>query len=486
MRKIISVLLCAANLLALAACGETESSVVNNETTATQTDETTTEAVREDSLPELDYNGETVTIYAASDLPITEFDAEQTGDIVDDAVYNRNVAVEERLNVQLEYIMTPGLWANENGYKSAVRNSVNSGDAAYDIVAGYGVFISQLAAEQLFCDLTTTQYLDFDKPWWSDSLLDDLAVGGRLYFASGDISTNLIGSAFAVLFNKQLANDYSLGNLYQLVDDGSWTLDKLFSLTKDTYTDLNSNESRDKDDFFGLVVQDTSIDNLYFSSGMNTTQLDSERGVSVSPDFGSEKAATLAELLCDMIHHTDGVFLVTEDSGDGIVNFKSAKSIFLLAGMKVTTTDLRDAEIDYGVLPAPKWDENQTEYLSTTSYLGSLYAIPKGVRDADMSSAVMEALAIEGYYEVSPAFFETALKVKYSSDEDTARMYDIIRGSISYDFGRVFSTSINSIPGMLRGMVVSDNPNWMSNYEKNISVFETKLAEIAENLGGIE
>ena len=239
MRKIISVLLCAANLLALAACGEAEPDAVNNETTAAQTDEPTTEAVREDSLPELDYNGETVTIYAASDLPITEFDAEQTGDIVDDAVYKRNVTVEERLNVQLEYIMTPGLWANENEYKSAVRNSVNSGDAAYDIVAGYGVFISQLAAEQLFSDLTATQYLDFDKPWWSDSLLSDLAVGGRLYFASGDISTNLIGSAFAVLFNKQLAEDYSLGNLYQLVDDGSWTLDKLFSLTKDTYTDLN-------------------------------------------------------------------------------------------------------------------------------------------------------------------------------------------------------------------------------------------------------
>ena len=485
MKRKFSIALCALLAVCAVSCGETED-VPETTTVAPQSEETTAEeTAREDSLPnDLDFGGETVTLYVANDLPITEFNAELTGDIVDDAVYNRNVAVEERLNVQLEYIMTPGLWANENEYKSAIRNSVNSGDAAYDIVAGYGVFISQLAAEQLFCDLTSTEYIDFDRAWWSDSLLDDLAVGGKLYFASGDISTNLIGTSFAVIFNKQLAEDYSLGNLYDLVDSGAWTLEKLFSLTTDIHNDLNSNDTRDKDDFYGLIVQNTSIDNLYFSSGLKTTQLDADKGVSVSPDFGSEKAAALVELLCNTVNHTEGAFLVTEDSGDGVVNFKSGKSIFMLSGMKVTTTDLRDATIEYGVLPTPKWDESQEDYLSTTSYLGSLYAIPKGARDTAMSSAVMEALAIEGYYSVSPAFFETALKVKYSSDEDTSRMYDIIRGSISYDFGRVFSMSMNSIPGMLRGMIESDNPNWMSNYEKNITVFETKLAELAEMLGG--
>ena len=165
------------------------------------------------------------------------------------------------------------------------------------------------------------------------------------------------------------------------------------------------------------------------------------------------------------------------------MNFRNGNSLFLLAGLDAASNSLRDANFNYGVLPTPKWDEAQENYLSTTTYTGALYAIPRVVKDVDMSSAVFEALAIEGYYTVAPAFFETALKIKYSSDDDSARMYDIIRDSRSYDFGRVYSTGgLDTIPGKIRGMVESDNPNWMSLYESNITRFETLLAELVEKL----
>jgi hypothetical protein len=101
------------------------------------------------------------------------------------------------------------------------------------------------------------------------------------------------------------------------------------------------------------------------------------------------------------------------------------------------------------------------------------------------NKAVIEAMAIEGYYNVAPAYFETALKVKYSSDDDSARMFDMIRAGVTYDFGRVYSTAgLGSIPGKLRGMVQTDNINWMSTYESNIENFETLLADLVEKLGG--
>ena len=62
-------------------------------------------------------------------------------------------------------------------------------------------------------------------------------------------------------------------------------------------------------------------------------------------------------------------------------------------------------------------------------------------------------------------------------------MYDIIRDSRSYDFGRVFSMGgLESIPGLIRGMVEGDNSNWMSKYESNITKFEKLLAELVEKL----
>lgn len=451
---------------------------------STEPESTPPETTR-DSLPDdLNYGGQTVTIFAASDLPIVEFDAEQTGDIVDDAIYQRNITVSERLNVDLNYILQPGLWADQDSYKGAIRGCVLSGDAEYDIVAGYGVFIADLAVEQLFMNLHDTAYIDFEQKWWSDSLIKNLSLNGKLYFASGDISTNTIGTSFAVLFNKELAEKYKLENLYSLVDNGKWTLDKLFELSSEVYTDLNGDGKRDENDLYGLVSHQTSFDNLYYSCCMNVVTPDKDKGMIVSPDFGSEKMASLVEKLCTAFNHTDGISWYTESGGEAEVNFKNGNSIFLLAGLDAASNSLRDANFNYGVLPTPKWDEAQENYLSTTTYTGSLYAIPLVVKDADMSSAVVEALAIEGYYTVAPAFFETALKIKYSSDDDSARMYDIIRDSRSYDFGRLFSTGgLESIPGKLRGMVERDNPNWMSEYESNITRLETLLAMLVEKLG---
>ena len=143
--------------------------------------------------------------------------------------------------------------------------------------------------------------------------------------------------------------------------------------------------------------------------------------------------------------------------------------------------NLRDASFEYGVFPTTKWDKAQENHITAASCTGSMYAIPTDAKDPDMSSAVMEALASESYYRVAPAFFETALKVKYSSDDDSARMYDIIKGSIMYDFGRVYSVAgLNFIPGRMRSMVVANNKNWASESASVKEQFETLLADLVK------
>ncbi len=77
-----------------------------------------------------------------------------------------------------------------------------------------------LAGEELMTNLTDTKYIDFDMPWWPDSLTGVLSVNGKLWMASGDISTNTIGTSFAVLFNKDLLETCKLEDPYALVDSG--------------------------------------------------------------------------------------------------------------------------------------------------------------------------------------------------------------------------------------------------------------------------
>lgn len=255
-------------------------------------------------------------------------------------------------------------------------------------------------------------------------------------------------------------------------------------MTCEIYTDLNGNDTRDNEDFYGLYAQNTCFDNLYYSSGMTCINPDKERGMVVSPDFGSEKMATLVEKLCDAFNHTVGCKWGQEDNGEVVKSFVNQNSIYLMSGLEVASVDLRSVNFDYGVLPTPKWDETQENYICTTAYTGALWSIPIDAKNIDMSSAVMEALAVEGYYNVAPAFYEVSLKVKYSSDDDSARMYDILREARTYDFGRVYSTAgLNGIPGTLRNMVMNDDINWMSKFESNIGIFETQLADLVSKLG---
>ena len=53
-----------------------------------------------DDLPELDFGGQQVAVLYWSDVENAEFDVEElTGEIVNDAIYQRNIDVEDRLKV---------------------------------------------------------------------------------------------------------------------------------------------------------------------------------------------------------------------------------------------------------------------------------------------------------------------------------------------------------------------------------------------------
>ncbi len=484
MKKTITLLLLMA--LLLASCGGTTAETETTapaETVAQETEIAETEP--RDSLPaDLDFAGETVTLYVDKLCSLPEFHSELTGDVVEDAVYYRNLTVEERLNVALSFVDAESSWSdNLKSFCNPVSNSILAGDAAYDIVAGYGVSVGNLASDMLFQDLSSTKYIDFDQPWWPDSLQTDLAVDGKLFFASGDISSNMVGTMFCVMFNKDLLDNYQIEYPYALVDEGKWTLDALFTLGQGVYQDLNANEKKDDQDLYGIIAQVTSIDNLYYSCGMNIVEQDPEAGMVVSPDFGSEKMADLVTKLCALFH--DGEPVCLGEEGVVFSVFQENRSLWALAGISDAVAELRDVDFGYGIIPTPKWDEAQEDYHTTIAYTGALYAIPLDVKNPDLSSAVMEALAVEGYYTLSPAFFETALKVKYASDPDASRMYDIMKASLSFDFGRVYSTGkFDSVPGKLRVMVVNNQTNWASTYQGFIAKFEKQLADFVTEIRG--
>ena len=247
-----------------------------------------------DDLPELDFGGETVNLLYWSDVENQEFIAEElTGEVVNDAIYQRNTTVEDRLNIRYNWIGTPGNGGSIDKYVGKVRDSHTAGDNSYDVLASYSRSIAGCLVNGLLTNLESAAYLDYEKPWWPDNLLEESTINGHLYFVSGDISTNALHMMYCVYFNKQILEDFGLQSPQELVAENQWTIDKMIEMTDGTYIDLNGNGKSDVDDQFGFTIINFHNDAFYTGSGLKLIDKDPDKILVISDDFYSEKTVNL-------------------------------------------------------------------------------------------------------------------------------------------------------------------------------------------------
>ena len=275
-----------------------------------------------------------------------------------------------------------------------------------------------------------------------------------------------------------------------LVKEGTWTLDKMKEMTVSAYVDINGNGTQDLDDSFGYVTTTTYTDAYYFAAGLNIAEAGKDGLPVLSPDFSSEKTHDLLNYLIDYFHNNDAIYLKNGDAVGGLScyeavrkTFLEKRSLFILDQVSSAEIALRDSTVAYGIVPLPKYDEKQENYRTTMSFPYSLYGVPIDAKNPDMSVAVLECLGSEGYRNVSPALFETALKVKYSSDNKTAEMYDILRATVSFDIGRIFNDSMNALTySMFRGALDRGTGDWASIYKSNEATLTAKFADVINAL----
>lgn len=414
-----------------------------------------------DNLPaDLDYQGAEVKILYWSDVNNAEFNIkEQSGALMNDAVYRRDLNVQERLDVKFVWNGQPGNKTNLGNFQQYVQNSVTAGDGSVEIIATHSMVMGALAAAGLVQDLLPTKYLDFEMPWWPHDLISNSTVRGKLYFASGDISLNTLLGMEGLFFNKEMAkNDY-----YSYVSDGSWTLEKMFAETDNVYLDLNGDGKKDMGDNYGYVTYSLMINPLFVGMGIRFVSKTAEGDITLSDTYGSEKTQGLLQKVVSRLYDTnDWVYLSKIDDCTKV--FIDGRSLFYMASVRLTVNDLTGVDdIKYGILPSPKYDTNQESYYTLMANTYTMYGICVTVNDTDIDSAVIEAMASEGYREVTPAVFETALKLRYSNTDNDSRMFDILRKTTVMETGLIFSDQIGGLPSKgLFSRVDNRSADWMS------------------------
>jgi len=479
-RRIFSLTLVLCMLLAaMAGCGDT----AQNDQTDTADAAVETEAETKDSLaarldvsdnlPDADFGGSTFMICGDDAYLSYYIVEEQTGEVVNDAVFQRNLKVQERYNVSID----ANVFAESELMKN-VKNSVLAADDAYQMIACHIIMQGMAAVDGTMYNWYDLPYVNFDQPWWSDSTKEDLTYKNMAFIAIGDFGLSSIYSTYCMFYNKELAVEYSLPNMYELVNAGDWTLDKMMELCDGVYTDLNGDGTKDLADKHALITDCKSAANSYlwaFGKKIATQQKDGTYDLS----YYDDKLVSIVEKMYNLYYDSGYVFTDPKSWGDTFMPaFTEGRGLFFNGQLRHAVGTFRDVEFDFGMIPYPKWDDAQEGYYTSVDGGHEGLAIPKSVQDKEYIGIMAEVLNAESWKLVVPAYYDTALKYKGARDEESIAIIDMLMDARIFDFGYVYGGW--GCVFWLQYMMEGATKDITSYYEKNFGAYEKTMEKVFE------
>lgn len=407
--------------------GEPTHSATEPTTDVDEPEETDENGYVIDNIPTVDYKGKTLNVLwwkESADVAVP-LDVTNTKDEVLKKTYYQMVELETRLNVNLNISRVNGSFQNKAAFLEAARKA---GENNIDLICSFSLWPSILATENLLVDVKTLSYPNLDKPWWPAST-EEWSQYGKLFFVSSNSSLTMLKSMEVMFCNSTLFTDRQLEDPVELALAGDWTVDKMLELVEAFNNDLDEN---DPNHIYGLTIDDHSrADALYYGAGFLTTRNNSE-GV-------AELAYTSANDKQQISNFIDKLIPIFQTTATGIAKdkrdwMKEHKTALMVASLG-NVTELNDT--DYAPMPSPKLDSDQKDYKIIQNNGYDVWCVPTSAADPEISGIVIEAIASADYRGIAPFYFDKYMRLRYSSDSKSSAMFQLVRSSVIYNFGRV-------------------------------------------------
>lgn len=356
------------------------------------------------------------------------------GEEISDAMYRRNMEVQDLYNVII-------MCVNKDIYETGefVRQQCLTGGNTVDVAYVIGSSVSMLIGEQLLNDFSETPNVQIYEPWWNQRIREDSQFSGSssLYYTQSDISVTAFEATWSICFNVDMVSRLHLENPYDLVRNNQWTIEKMFEMATDgmkpNSTDGSFTYSEDTDCIVGFATYSNFTAAGLNGAGCFMTKKD-EIG---NPMFSGE-----GEKFLDVVEkyaktfHTPGQSIEANLEGFHYEEIFAAQRA-LFAGVEIkATSKFRQKQINYGIIPVPKYDEEQETYFSNVTYLAPVLVIPNTNTEAEKTGRILDTLAYKSYKDILPVYYEKNLAYKAIGTPEGFEMLNIIRDS------RCFETSL--------------------------------------------
>ncbi len=428
--------------------------------TETATEGTTKEVLYyEPGIPDYpSFGGDTVRILAWQEADHGEFvfDYEnREGTALSNAIYIRNVSTEEQLGVNIEFVYQSGDPSNSSAWNTYLTNCVSAAAREYDFIAGSSVAVASNAVSGLLINLLdingdgkndpeTKKW--FMQPQWFEST-NQARIGSSLFFATGVHSPNALGSIYACYVNRDLLKSYNLEDPTELVDNLEWTFDKFFEMCRGVYEDTNGNGIKDHDgtsgDLFSHITSKTRTDAWFYATGAQYCETDEKGEFTVSPTYNSDKVLTAAASLAEHFGSTGNGFIADKITTP-IHAFAGGGALFMTETFGAALEDVvqTSEDLNFSIIPLPKYDKSQEKYLSVMNSSYSLFAVPADAPDRERAITVLQYFASAGYGRIPGAFYQELFDAEYYIDSAQTVHFDLICTNVVYDHGRLFAEEL--------------------------------------------
>ena len=489
-RILPAALLATAQLLC--ACQSGAAPVSDSSSTGDTTSSEPIETKAEYTSPGVDYGGAEFTIldydtdeYFWQAATYSDIHAEEeNGDPINDAQYKRNRQVEEELNITLKTYPVGGVarFSNASEYRKLILAGDNSVDAAFV----FGAEASSLLGEGYLTDLHSIPTLNLGASWWDQNAIDTFTFGGNLEVVTGDISLYTSFSPIMYFYNKNLAEAFKIDDCYDLVRSGKWTYDKVFEYCELVAGDLDGNNIMDENDRYGMAEQLALVSDMLISAGIRYTERDKDGNITLK--LNSERTISAIEKVVPFLNDGNTNSIATNYTKVysnpfyemHLPMFKNSQILFNFNQLLISF-ELRAMETDYGILPTPKYDEEQEEYYTSmsTSWM-TLLSVPVTNDRPEMTGHVLDALGYYSQQYVTPEYIDTTVRHKSLRDEDSAEMLEIILESKVYDIAQIYNWG--GIVSMVNNLGVNNNINFASQYANIESKVLTEMEKTLEQI----
>ena len=409
---------------------------------------------------------------------------EAVGETLNDALFKREQWVEETYHCSISEMQQP------NGeLVSYIPKSVSAGDKTFDAAMVFDASVSTILLKDCLLSWDEVPNLDLTTPWWDNAATQEYNFGGIQAAVSGAYSLYNYSTRHVYVFNNKMMTDLDVDeDLYRLVREGAWTVDKLYEIASLAVSDLNGDGKMEEEtDRYGIIGTPTRhYSALLMGSGVKYIDR-SEDGTLYFAIPGNAHAQSVMEKFVQL--DTQNTDIYTDKKADINIDidtvFTEGRAMFCAAYVG-EAAKMRSLEFDIGFVPPPKFDREQSEYYSLVEG-GAQTVLPRILDDTDLEKVgvLLNALGYASYYESIPAYIEVLLKEKVARNEDSAEMLQLVFDSSAYDLGTgVWSADtknkyVSNIFAKSSPDIASLTQKYTQAVEKQLAKFETALADLS-------